>query len=446
MIRLVHSLRVLEIVLATVIFLSFSLPSSSSGITLQEGLEIVSRQSREVLKAIEEENQAEAKLWQSRSYWLPQVELYGYQTYLRYQPEAKFGPFGPVPMSEKDFLTYGFKVSQLVYDFGSLSSSISASREQLRAKRFITASIRNAMALEFIKRYLGVLEAEKLLAVAESQKKAHEEHLNDARAMYENGLVTKNDLLQAEVSLAEAEQERINAENLLQIKKAALNVILKNPPDEEIHLVEAPSPINIDISLEEAYERATEARPELIAIKHRIEALKLQRSAVKRRFLPKIYLAGGYEYQQNQYMVHEGNWSLVAGVKIDLFSGGLKIAQINELDSAVRAAEIEEQKLREEIKLQVKSAYLGLQSARHRLSVAEKAVAQAEENYRLHRLRYKEGVGTSTDVTDALVMLRAQQTNYYRALYEAKTAEAELLYAIGADLVYSYNVEPKGGR
>ncbi|RME66375.1 MAG: TolC family protein, partial [Nitrospirae bacterium] len=413
-------------------------PFTSYGITLQEGLQIVTKGSREVLKAIEEENQAEAKLWQSRSYWLPQVELYGYQTYLRYQPEAKFGPFGPVPMSEKEFLTYGFKVSQLVYDFGSIYSSISASKEELRAKRFITTSVRNTMALEFIKRYLGVLEAEKLLEVAEGQRKAYEEHLADARAMYENGLVTKNDLLQAEVSLAEAEQERINAENLLRIKRAALNVILKSPPDEEITLVEAPSPMDIDISLEEAYKRATEARPELIALRHRIEALKLQKSAVKRQFLPKLYLAGGYEYQQNQYMVHEGNWSLVAGLKVELFSGGLRIAQINELDSAVREAEIEEQRLREEIKLQVKSAYLSLHSARHKLTVSEKAVAQAEENYRLHRLRYKEGVGTSTDVTDALVMLKAQKTNYYRALYDAKRAEAELLYAIGADLVYSY--------
>ncbi len=421
------------------------LPLQAGGLTLEEGLKMVTNQSREVLKAIQTEHQAEARLWQSRSHWLPQVELYGYQTYLRYQPQAKFGPFGPVPMSEKDFLTYGFRVSQLVYDFGALYSGISARREELRATRFLSTSIRNTMALEFIRRYLDVLEAEKLLSVAESQKKAHQEHLRDVRAMYENGLVTKNDLLQAEVTLAEAEQERINAENLLRIRKAALNIILKRPPDEDITLVEAPSARQIDIPLEEAYQRASEARPELIAMRHRIEALKLQRSAVKRQFLPKIYLTGGYEYQENEYMLHEGNWSIVAGLKIDLFSGGMKIARIKELDSAIKAAEIEYEKLREEIKLQVKSAYLRLQSARNRLEVARKAIEQAEENYRLHRLRYKEGVGTSTDVTDALVLLRSQKSNYYRAVYDAKRAEAELLYAMGADLVFSYSGTERGG-
>jgi len=433
-------------ILAIILLVGLFVSSQAKAITLQEGLIFVSKQSRDVLKALKSEAKVQAKVSEVLANWFPQIELYANKTYLHYQPEAKFALFGSVPLSQKEFITYGFKISQLIYDFGSLYSNISATKAELKATRLLTISVRNSMALEFIKRYLDVLEAEKLLEVAKHQETAYEEHLRDAKSMYENGLVTKNDLLQAEVTLAEARQERINAENLLKIKKASLNIILKRSPDDQLTVEEVSTAIQTGISLSQAYQRAVQTRPELAAIKAQLEALKLQKTAIKRQFFPKLYLAGGYEYEENRYMVHEGNWSLILGLKLDLFSGGQKLAKMNEIDAAIDALKIEKEKLEENIKLQVKAAYLRLQSAKSRLLVAKKAVTQAEENYRLHTLRYKEGVGTSTDVTDALVLLRTQQNNYYKALYEAKRAEAELLYSMGADLVLSYTTSQGGKR
>ena len=65
-------------------------------------------------------------------------------------------------------------------------------------------------------------------------------------------------------------------------------------------------------------------------------------------------------------------------------------------------------------------------------------MAQAEENLRLQRLRYQEGVGTAIEVLDAVTLLTATQNNTWRALYGFERAEAGLLYSMGRDLTGMY--------
>jgi outer membrane protein TolC len=90
------------------------------------------------------------------------------------------------------------------------------------------------------------------------------------------------------------------------------------------------------------------------------------------------------------------------------------------------------------IRLEVKSAYLDLQSSMQKMEVAKTVIAQAEENLRLQKLRYREGVGTATEVLDAVTLLTTAESNSWKALYGMKRAEAALLNAAGRDLVGMY--------
>jgi len=63
--------------------------------------------------------------------------------------------------------------------------------------------------------------------------------------------------------------------------------------------------------------------------------------------------------------------------------------------------------------------------------VAETAVSQAEENFRINEERYKEQVATSTDVLNALTLLTQARTNYYSVLSDYNIAKARLRRAIG---------------
>ena len=151
-----------------------------------------------------------------------------------------------------------------------------------------------------------------------------------------------------------------------------------------------------------------------------------------------MYLTGGYEYQENKYQVHPDNWSLIAGVNVNLSSGGASRSRIGMANSELRSLKLIREKMLDTVKLSVKSAYLDQQTSRQKVEVANTAVAAAVENLRLHKLRFKEGVGTTTDVLDAVTLLSTAESNLWRATYAMQRAEANLLYSMGKDLVTAY--------
>jgi outer membrane protein TolC len=59
-------------------------------------------------------------------------------------------------------------------------------------------------------------------------------------------------------------------------------------------------------------------------------------------------------------------------------------------------------------------------------------VAQGEENLRLNRERYREQVGTATDVVDASTLITKTRVNFFNARYDHQLAKAQFLWAVGA--------------
>ena len=86
------------------------------------------------------------------------------------------------------------------------------------------------VALQVIEAYFGVLEGEKLVLTADQELHSVEEHRRVAQALYENGAVTRNDLLQAEVRLASARQKLLAARNRTDQPAAAAELPDRRPP------------------------------------------------------------------------------------------------------------------------------------------------------------------------------------------------------------------------
>ncbi|RMG72610.1 MAG: TolC family protein [Nitrospirae bacterium] len=426
------------------IFLCIFISGQAVALTLPEGLKLLEERSRELKVAQWEEAMAGNDINIARSYQLPQLRAYINQTWLSHQPQAKFGPFGSVPVSEKDYLTYGFRVDQLVYDFGRTGSLVEASKHNLKMKTLEKKRLLNSLSLQFITAYFDALEAEHLLEVSEKEVASLEAHKRDAEALFEAGVVVRNDLLQAEVMLSDAKQRHIELKNLKKIRLSVLNRMLSHDLNSEPELKEPGNlPVSLPESLEEAWQKATALRKELRELDESLNALRERYQSVKAEFLPRLYLSGGYEYQENRYMLHEGNWMLIAGAQMELFSGGRTRAELAKLKEEMERVKTEKQRLTELIRLEVKSAFLELLSARQRVEVTKKAIEQAEENLRLQKLRYQESVGTATDVTDGIVLLTRAKTNYWSALYSLRKSEAKLLYAMGIELNRVYR---KGGQ
>ena len=169
-----------------------------------------------------------------------------------------------------------------------------------------------------------------------------------------------------------------------------------------------------------------------------LEVLDLDKKTKMAEYYPEFFVRGGYDFTENPYQLHEGNWSVILGVNVNLFNGGRTKAGLMKIEQQKYKLLEQKDKLVSEIKLEVEKYMLDSGTARERIAVTENAVQQAEENLRINRIRYEEGVGTATDVLDAVTLSTMAETNYYRAVYDLRKAEAGVIYSTGQDLSEVY--------
>jgi outer membrane protein len=412
-------------------------PLTAHALSLEEGLKIVTDTGRDVTIARSDEDAAKATISLSRSPWLPSIDLYGRETWLQYTPEAIFG-IQKVPISQDQFMTYGIRATQLLYDFGKTSSSIDAAQYGLRSREIETDNVKSQSALDFILAYLDLLEAEKLLQVSKDEVKNYEAHKKDTEAKYGAGVITRNEVLQSDVVLADSRQRFLTVENLISLRESRINSLLLRQLNDPVRPDEIKASPATGLTLEAAWASAETSRARLKEMDAAIAAKEQSIKTVQAEYLPTFYVSGGYEYAENKYMVHQDNWSAIAGVNINLSSGGASSSRISIARAELRSLKLAREKLLDNIRLEVKSAYLDLKSSEQKIEVVKTAVAQAEENLRLQKLRYKEGVGTTTEVLDAVTLLTTAGSNSWKALYGFKRAEAAFLNAAGKDLVGLY--------
>jgi outer membrane protein TolC len=180
-------------------------------------------------------------------------------------------------------------------------------------------------------------------------------------------------------------------------------------------------------------------RPELQIADATIKAIDFEEKSVRSEYLPRLLARGGYDYTKNKFQIHEEYWSINLLASINLFSGGSTKAQVAKLEATKARLRIEKTKLTEDVRLEIEKYYLDLINSLERISVTKGATAQAEENLRITRIKYTEGVGLATDVTDAITLLTLAQTNYYRSLYDYYRSEAGYVYSMGKDLKDYYS-------
>lgn len=412
-------------------------PHIGRALTLDEGLKIVAETGRDIKIARSDEEVARNSVSLARSPWLPQVNIYGNETWLRYQPTARFNTV-IAPTAQEQFFTYGVTANQLLYDFGKTSSSIDAAKYDLKAREIATQRARNRSALDFILAYYDLLEADKLLQVAAEEVKQYEEHKRDAELRYSAGVVTKNEVLQADVTLADSRQRYLTSDNLRSLRASRINSLLLRPLNDAVQPEEVKASPSAGITLEAAWTAAEAQSPEIQVLDAGIRSKEEGINSTRAEYFPTFYLSGGYQYQENDFQVYPRNWSLIAGMNFNLFDGGATSARVHIGKSELASLKTTRDKIVDAVRLDVKGAYLNLQSSAQQIDVTKTAVAQAEENLRLQRLRYQEGVGTALEVLDAVTLMSTTQSNTYKALYGFARAEAGLLYSMGGDLMSVY--------
>jgi len=341
------------------------------------------------------------------------------------------GGYLTFPTTNRNFWSSKTVIDQTIFDFWGTPSRYQAAVLGKSASLLDTAKTRDDLFLSVSQGYFRTLRAQKLEVVARQDVADLKAHLKIARDQYEFGVVTYNDVLQAEVSLADAEQRLIVAKTDTIDIRSALNKVLALPVSTPTVLKDEKLETR-PWALEEATEAALKQRSDLKASTDRIGQQEKVVTQTKSQFFPRFYAQAGLNYQQNEFMLHDTQWFGIFGMQWTLFSGLDTKAQVAQAKLRVQQLQEQHKDLDEQVRLDVQNAYLKVKETADRIRTTEKAVTQAEENLRLNEERYKEQVGTATDVIDAETLLTRTRVNYWTAVYDHQMAKAQLLWSMGA--------------
>ena len=321
-----------------------------------------------------------------------------------------------------------------VYTGGQVGNRIDAAESMLGVRRSQLAASEQDTKLAVARHYIGVLRAKSALAVADSNVTSLAAHVRDVDDMFRSGSIARNDYLAAAVSLADAEQRRLQARNSLDLARAAYNRTLARPLDNAVNLDAKLPGINAELesaSLEKLTGLAMQSRVELTGLNAAADALRFQSQSTRASTRPQLGLTGGYMALQNDFLNRDEFWMIGVGVNWTLFDGGQARKKASALSLKEKAVRQQQENLRSHVELQVRQAWLRLQETRERKRLTERAVEQAEENLRVVRDRYRNGEGTNTEVLDAEVLRSKSRSNYDNADFDAKLALYEIARGVG---------------
>ena len=366
----------------------------------------------------------DSKIGQARAGYFPQLSFQsGYQ---------RTGPSPPAIINTDPNNHYSntLSLSQTIFDFGKTYNQVQIQSLGKESSQADLQDISEQVILGVKQTYYGYLQAKMSRDVAQDTVNQFQQHYEIAKVFFETGKISKIDVTSAEVNLSNANINLLKAENALRIAKITLTnaMGIMNAPEYEIKDDLAYRPY--DISLDEALKNAYKNRPDLLSTLKKKEGLEKTIDLNKKGYLPVLAGGAAYGYTGNDIAMDK-EWSVGVTLTFPLFSGLSTKYQVDEAKANLDVLKANEDSLMQKVYLQVESAYLSLKEAAERISAGKIIVKQAEETVELAKGRYAAGVGSSIEITDAMITLNNAKMTYITALADYSVAQANLEKAIG---------------
>jgi len=325
----------------------------------------------------------------------------------------------------------GFSLSNR-YEIAKLGLDIATVEETLQRQR-ITFAAKDA--------YFSVLRTQKLVRIAEQAVTSLEANEEVSRNFYEVGMIPLNDKLRAEVELANARQDLIVAKNQLEIARANFNTLLRRGTTTIVELEDVTAFEPFVMSIEDCQAEAKDNRPELTIADFQIQLANREIRLARGNFYPTLNVSGTYFRNETGFLIGSGDpigfvtepdgWDLQAVASFDFWMWGPTRHGVREKLSRRSQAELEQKRAIDNIRLEVKQAFLRTKDSESNIFTVQKAVDQAKENLRITEERYKEQIAVLRDVIDAQTLLTRTLSNYFNAIYDYEISKASLFLAMG---------------
>ena len=288
--------------------------------------------------------------------------------------------------------------------------------------------------------YFDALISKEQLSLIEQSIARWEQSRKDTRAMFRQGVAADIDTLKAFLSVENLRPDLIQAENRVATTMTRLKNVMGIPVDSNVKLsgkLELPSaayPADINA----AYREALDSRPDLHQLDLQVQAEGEKINAARAERFPLLSAFGKLESQtafNDGIRPSDSRWPASSSVGLQLtmplftgyrISSQVEQAKIGQLQTRTRFEE-----LKANIRAEIEVRVLNFRESQKRIEVQSKTISVAERSYSISRLRFKEGIGSRLELTDAELQLNKAKTNYLQAVYDCLVATTQLDKALG---------------
>ena len=336
----------------------------------------------------------------------------------------------------------GVELNWLLFDFGGRKAAVAEARQKLMTANMDFNATHQKIVFDVTESFYGYNTARQQVEAAQSTLHAAQTVADAAKARFDNGLGTTQDVLQARQELAQADYDFEAAKGALDDAQVTLVDKLGIFPTTPIRVAEIPEkPVqnDLDETLDDLIDRALSQRPDLLA---KLADLKASQAAVRKAraaYYPKISLDAGAGWSKLDASAYDspyvGNskpvYSAGLAIELPIFDGFARRNNLRIAESQLKAAESALTDSRDTAAEQVVKAYNDLKTALRKQDAAEVLLSAAQTSFDAYLDSYKNGLGTYVNVEVAQRNLATARTTLVDARSAIYTSKTSLALSVG---------------
>ena len=406
---------------------------TSRALSLREGVQLVLSQNPNVQIAMLNSSLAKQEQHRALAALLPHASVSASEAIDRTNNQSTTGANGYLPQHEGPFqvITAGTQFNATVFN-AALLEHYRAAQSAHAASLADAKAVREQMVQLVVNQYLLCLRLNSTVSSDDAQVALAQRLFDQTTHLEDAGAGTGLDMLRANQKLKRQQQALIVAREEAQTALYELVRLLNLPPSTTLTLSDSEEYVNHSFPEQEAtIEAAYAQRPEMIALRCRVEAAKRDLASARGERLPSISLSGTWNEQGNRPDNLIPTYQYQAGLSIPLFTGGRIRSEVTSSTLRIDQLKQEEQELRNRIAQDVKTATARLDAALQEVKVADDGLNLAKEEVTQARDRFEAGASDNIEVVTAQDTLARAYDDQISALFKVNQAKADLARSVG---------------
>jgi len=320
---------------------------------------------------------------------------------------------------------------QPIFTGGKIISAKNSAGVTSNISRLQMTTTKNFISKKVVDEYFLVVLLEGTVRAHKMAVDDLENHKKNIQKLVEKGVLPKYNLLRAEVALATAERNLDDEKNRLEIASSSLNISIGYPKDTVLVLSDSMHFKLQNISLSKMQEEAQRDLPVFQLIEQKKQLVEQNYNAQRANMFPQIFAYANYSFFNDHLPIVMAPFTAGVQLKYNIFNGMSDYKKLQASKYMTEESDLNTENTKIKVNFMIEKSYKQVESSKKRYLKLESTIKLAEENARISKKRFDQGIGNSTDVIDANTMLETARVEQLLSLYAYYVALNNLYFASG---------------